>query len=67
MIEFLVVVYLTFADGSIAAHNDGKWEVAKGIEECMKREAEIEAEMRAQFKDNDPKPSTFIKLCAEKK
>lgn len=67
MLEVLVIIYLTFMDGSIAAHNDGDWEVVSSMDECMKRGAVIEAEMREQFKDNDPAPSTFVKVCADKR
>ena len=65
MKTFLVVVMLTFADGSVAQHNDGKWESTTTFEECQKKAKDAEKEMREMFKDNDPAPSTFIKICAE--
>lgn len=65
-IEYLVIVYLTFWDGSVAAHNDGKWETVVGEKACLLRAEEITNEMRAQFKDHDPKPNTFMKGCVQK-
>lgn len=74
MIEFLVIVYLTFADGSVVAYNDGKWNTTSTFTECQQKVNEAAEELREMYKDGVKdeegkkiEPSTFIKMCAEKK
>lgn len=64
MIKYLVVVMLTFMDGSVAQYNNGKWDVADSYKECQQKLGAAVAEMKEAFKDQkDPKPSTFIQAC----
>ena len=67
MIEYLVVVLLTFMDGSYVEYNDGKWETAVGEKECQDKIKIATTELKEFYKDQkDPKPSTFIQGCVSK-
>lgn len=74
IIEMMVVVSLTFMDGSFTQYkldNDAfpTVQAANGDEAvalCKKKGDEIVSEMKIDFKDNDPKPSTFLLVCTEK-
>jgi len=65
---YLVTVILTFADGSYVEYNNGNWDVAKSYEECQSKIASAANELKEKYKDaTDPKPSTFMLACIEKK
>ena len=74
MVEVLVIVWLTFMDGSVVQYYDDNGSVPvitaengdEGIKQCAAKIEEILIEMREDFKDHDPKPSTFIKGCTVK-
>ena len=63
---FLVVVTLTFMDGSVAHYNDGDWDHATSYEDCQKKDESQTKEMREVFKNHSPQPSTFITACIQK-
>lgn len=73
MIEMAVIVYLTLMDGSVIPYKvNEEWPTVMaetgddGISKCQAKIDEIIAEMREDFKDHDPKPSTFMLGCAQK-
>ena len=68
MSVYLVIVILTFWDGSWIENkpNDGGWETVSTYEECTARLKEVSEEWTIKYKDNDPKPSTFLNGCALK-
>ena len=75
MIEMMVIVSLTFMDGSFTQYKleDETFPIvqaASGDEAvalCKQKGDEIVTEMKSDFKDHDPKPSTFLLVCSEKK
>jgi len=74
MIEMLVIVSLTFMDGSITRHKneDDTFPIVraetgdKAVSLCQKEGDKIVTEMKSIFKDHRPKPSTFFLVCSEK-
>ena len=66
MMEYLVVVMLTFMDGSVVQYNNGQWEVASSYEDCQKSIVKATTELKEEYKDSDPKPSTFLTMCLSK-
>jgi len=74
MFEMLVIVSLTFMDGSFTQYKDENdtfpiVQAETGDEAtslCQKRGDEIVTKMKSDFKDHDPKPSTFLLVCSEK-
>ena len=72
MLEFFVVVYLTFMDGSVVAYNDAKWDVVSSQKECKEKIDIAVKELREAYKDagksgkeDDPAPSTFMLGCVQ--
>lgn len=63
---YLVVVMLTFMDGTYAQYNNGKWDTANSLSECREKVQSQVAEMREWFKDSEVKPSTFVTECVLK-
>ena len=74
MVEFFAVVWLTFYDGSAIQYQneDGTKPIVQAetnqaaFNKCQDRVKEIITEMREDFKDHDPKPSTFMNGCTLK-
>lgn len=74
MVEMMVVVWLTFMDGSIVQYKNDAGEVpvvsaetAQDVfKKCKQEFDRIHVEMREDFKDHDPKPSTFMDVCTQK-
>ena len=72
MVEYLVLVMLTFMDGSYAQYNDGNWDVVgaedanEAYNKCQARIGEIQQEMKEAFTGHDPAPSTFLSGCIQK-
>ena len=74
MVEMMVIVYLTLMNGAVVPYKvNDEWPTVtaengnEGIKKCQAKIDEIVAEMREDFKDHDPKPSTFMLGCAEKR
>ena len=66
-IEYLVVIMLTFMDGSVAQYNNGQWETVVGYKECQDKVKTSVAEMKEMYKDSsESKPSTFMTACIQK-
>lgn len=69
VLEYTIVIWLSFMDGSMVKYLDektGEEPVMTGtIEQCLEKIDDYVAEMREDFKDHDPKPSTFIRICSE--
>lgn len=66
IVEYLVVVMLTFMDGSVVQYNKGEWETVTSYKECRAKVKIAAEEMKEDFKDADPKPSMFILMCLDK-
>ncbi len=65
MSYFLVIVWLTFSDGSIIPYNlDQKWDHAKDFKTCTEMLKDHVEEMRVKYKEYDG--STFITQCIRK-
>ncbi len=66
MTAYLVIMMLTFSDGSVFAYNDGKWPEVDSLAKCEMLITYWVTEMRIKFANSKVKPSTFITGCAGK-
>lgn len=61
---WLVVLMLTFSDGSVVQDNDGKWDVAPTEQACHDMLKLKVQKLREKYEyQTDPKPSTIWGAC----
>jgi hypothetical protein len=69
--KFLVVVMLTFMNGTVVQYNDGKWDTAPSFEACQAAVSKASEELKEEYKDGitvdgkQVKPSSFILACIQ--
>ncbi len=61
---FLVVIWLTFSDGSVIPWNDQKWDHAPDFKTCTELLQKHTDEMKVKYKEYEG--STFITACIRK-
>ncbi len=64
--SYLVIMMLTFSDGSVFAYNFGKWPEVDSLAKCEMMIKDWVNEMRIKFANDKIRPSTFMTGCAGK-
>jgi hypothetical protein len=74
MVEMLVIVWLSFMDGSVVQYKNDDASIPivvaqngnEALKKCQEKIDEILIEMRKDFKDHETKPSTFMLGCTQR-